>query len=221
MTMTIAEKSLPNNAHDQTQALTKVLDQLNHTFAGFNITMEKIQQGHDFQKSLQNRKIKILGFMAVAIVLVIVALGMHMFYVVHTMQQIMTNMSEDMGAMRQYMEEMTGSMSDMTSDIGKMTVQVTGMGELMESMSTEMHNVSSDLRKMSGNMRQMSGDMGQIAADMQYLRKATVAMESSTRSMTRKVNEMSNTVSPVMEGARQFMPFVPWGGGGRNRYPRR
>ncbi len=91
----MTETNNPNKDESETTALKNVLDQLNHTFAGFNITMEKIQQGHDLEKRIQNRKIKILAFMAVAIVLVVVALGMHMFYVVHT--QIMSSMSQDMG----------------------------------------------------------------------------------------------------------------------------
>ncbi len=56
--------------------------------------MEKIQQGHDLQKRLQNSKNKILTFIVVAIILVV---AMHMFYVVQTMQHIMSSMSQDGG----------------------------------------------------------------------------------------------------------------------------
>jgi hypothetical protein len=34
-----------------------------------------------------------------------------------------------------------------------------------------------------------------------------VYMEYSIRTLTKKVNDMSNAVSPVMDGARQFMPW--------------
>jgi hypothetical protein len=49
----------------------------------------------------------------------------------------------------------------------------------------------------------MSKDMGKV-------RKATVYMEYSIRSLTQKVNQMSNSLSPVMDGARKFMPWSPY-----------
>ena len=213
----MTENNSKDNATDHQVALANVLDKLNHTFYGLNTTMDKIQQHNNTQKHVQDKKIKILTFIAVAIVLVVVALASHIFYVIHTMEQVMTSMSMDMGEMRQYMhkmtasmENMTASMENMTHDMGTMTVKVTTMGDNVQHMSSNMQQVSSDLRQMSNDMQQISGDM-------RDMRKATVLIESSTRSMTRQVNQMSNTVSPVMDGARQFMPFVPW----NNRYPRR
>ena len=199
-----------DDATDNQAALLTVLDKLTLTFAGLNATMANIQQHHHTQKHVQDKKIKILTFIAVAIVLVVVALESHIFYVIHTMEQVMTSMSTDMGEMRQYMHKMTASMENMTHDMQTMTVKVSTMGDNVQQMSSNMQQVSGDLRQVSKDMQQISGDM-------RDLRQATVLIESSTRSMTRKVNQMSNTVSPVMEGARQFMPFMPWG----SRYPRR
>jgi uncharacterized protein YoxC len=205
MTEIMTEITETDNLSTQQEPVASLLEKFNHTFDSLNTTMKTIQQDNEGRKRLADKNSKVFTFMAISIVLIVIALGVHMFYVIYAMQQIMSNMSQDMGEMRKHMQKMTVSMTNMTQDMRTMTVKVSNMSGNMQQVSTELH--------------QMSSNMQQITSNMQDMRQATVLMESSTRNMTRKVNEMSNTVSPVMAGARQFMPFMPWGG--NRRYSRR
>ncbi len=73
----MTETNDKDNATDNQAALANVLDKLAHTFDGLNTTMENIQANNNTQKHVQDKKIKILSFIAVAIVLVVVALASH------------------------------------------------------------------------------------------------------------------------------------------------
>ena len=188
----------------------ELLVALKGTFDRLNGTIETIQKDRANHDRIKQKKINALRLLAVPVILLVVALSAYMFYMASLMEQAMSNMSNDMSNMRNNMQTMTSSIEQITNSIEKITnnvqilaVNVTSMNKLMVQMSRNMQVVAVDLHKMSDNMIVMSEDMGKV-------RQATVYMEYSIRSLTQKVKQMSNSLSPVMDGARQFMPWGPF-----------
>jgi uncharacterized protein YoxC len=206
-----------SNVVNNPATLASTLEKLSTSFEGLNATMEQIRRDND--KRTEDKPMKLFQFMAIAIVLIVIALAGHMFYVIQAMEKIMSTMSHDMGEMRKHTLQMTASMENMTQYMQTMTTKVSTMSNDMEKISGNMQNMSTNMQQVSGELHLMSSNMEQISSDMRDMRQATILMETNTRTMSRKLNEMSSTVSPVMEGARKFMPFMPnspW-----NHYSRR
>jgi methyl-accepting chemotaxis protein len=204
------EKENPSTPTNPQTDTPELLEALKGTFDRLNSTIEQIQADRENHDRIKQKKINALRLLAAPAILLVVALSAYMFYMASLMEQAISNMSNDMSNMRNNMQTMTSSMGKITDSIGKITdnvqilaVNVTNMNKVMIQMSRNMQVVSVDLHKMSENMIVMSEDMGKV-------RKATVYMEYSIRSLTQKVDKMSNAVSPVMEGARTFMPWGPY-----------
>ncbi len=188
----------------------ELLQTLTETFGRLNSTIEQIQEDRRNHDRIKQKKINALRLLAAPMILLVIALSVYIFYMASLMEQAMSSMSKDMNSMQTNMNTMTNSMGKITDNVQTLAVNVTSMNKIMVQMSKNMQIFSTDLHKMSDNMIVMSDNMINMSGDVQKMRKATVYMEYSIRTLTQKVNEMSNAVSPVMDGARQFMPWMPY-----------
>jgi methyl-accepting chemotaxis protein len=202
MTETLDKENPSNPANSQIDT-PELLNTLKVTFDRLNGTIEKIQADRENHDRIKQKKINALRLLAVPVILLVIILSAYIFYMASLMEQAMSNMSNNMSSMRNNMQTMTNSIEKITGNVQILAVNVTSMNKVMIQMSKDMRIVSTDLHTMSDNMIVMSKDMGKV-------RKATVYMEYSIRSLTQKVNQMSNSLSPVMDGARKFMPWSPY-----------
>ncbi|MET0089257.1 MAG: hypothetical protein ABW068_04415 [Candidatus Thiodiazotropha sp.] len=81
------------------------------------------------------------------------------------------------------------------------------MERSMTYMSADMHRIQNTIASISQDTRTMSGGVIQMNDHMQQMNGNMNHLNRNVGVMTQDVGNMSHTVSPVMNGMRNFLPF--------------
>jgi uncharacterized protein YoxC len=127
----------------------------------------------------QSYKIQRIKIFSLPGTVIAIAALVYLFYVVHVMESSMTSMSADMHRIENHI-----------ASIGQDTT-----------------NMASGVNDMNKNMTQMNGNMTSMTSQVQGMNNNMGQLNRNVGVMTHDVGNMSQTVSPVMNGMRNFMPF--------------
>ncbi|MBV2091983.1 MAG: hypothetical protein KUF72_13965 [Candidatus Thiodiazotropha sp. (ex Ctena orbiculata)] len=127
----------------------------------------------------QTYKIQRIKLFSLPGTVIAVAALIYLFYVVHVMESSMTSMSADMNRIQGH---------------------IASIGQDTASMSSGVNNMNKNITELNGNMSSMTSQVKGMNSNMGHLNR-------NVGVMTHDVGNMSHTVSPVMNGMRNFMPF--------------
>jgi uncharacterized protein YoxC len=127
----------------------------------------------------QSYKIQRIKIFSLPGTVIAIAALVYLFYVVHVMESSMTSMSADM-------HRIEGHIAAIGQDTTNMATGVNDMNQNITQLNGNMSSMTSQVKDMNNNMGHLNRNVGV---------------------MTHDVGNMSQTVSPVMNGMRNFMPF--------------
>ncbi|MEJ2622785.1 MAG: hypothetical protein P8163_21880, partial [Candidatus Thiodiazotropha sp.] len=127
----------------------------------------------------QSYKIQRIKIFSLPGTIIAIAALVYLFYVVNVMESSMTSMSADM-------HRIEGHIAAIGQDTTNMATGVNDMNQNITQMNGNMSSMTSQVKGMNNNMGHLNRNVGV---------------------MTHDVGNMSQTVSPVMNGMRNFMPF--------------
>lgn len=188
--MTDTQVTSPTTPLTTEEALIKLsasLDTLNATFKELHIDNDQLEKILESHNRHQKRFIWLASILALPLLIVTSYLVTSMFKTISNMDKNMTSMSQDMSAMNTHMTAMSKDMSMMVSHINSMKDNMNIMSTKMTDMSSDMGSMTKDVRSMNRGMRYMTHDMRYMARDM---------------------NDMTDTMTPVMGGVEDLMPWT-------------
>ena len=141
----------------------------------------------------QSFKIQRIKLFSVPGTLIATAAMVYLFYVVHVMESSMTSMSKDMHHIQGYIANISGDTHNMSDGVAQMNHQMAQMNGSMSNIDQQMTDMNSSMGEINTQVKGMNGNMGHL--------------NRSVGVMTHDVGNMSHTISPVMGGMRNFMPF--------------
>jgi uncharacterized protein YoxC len=173
-----------------TQSLNKAFDQVHTEAQERQQLLEEKLETIEKEQSYRIQRIKILSFPGTIIATIAL---LYLFYVVHIMERSMTSISEDMNHLR-------GSVAMISGNTNIMSDGVVNMNNQMVQMNSNMSNIDQQMADMNSNMENIDTHVAGMNGNMTHLNR-------SVGVMTNDVGAMSQSVSPVMSGMRNFMPF--------------
>lgn len=205
-----------NNNNDET-IVANLLKDFKGTFEELNNTMVQIQTSMSKKDKDGDRANTTFKWLIAAMAIIFIIIGAPMFLWFYSMVDDMRLMSKSMVVMTDNVTEMSKNLNKMSNDMHNMLDKINSMSIEIKTMSGNMGNMSHDIHSMSTNVNNMTIDMNQISSDMRNMRYATVSIQNGLNNMTqdigvmtKDVNQMSNTVSPTIDGVRQLMLLLPF-----------
>lgn len=202
-----------------------LLESLNRTFDRVNETLSALHRDNDEreqayrqhyglvqtqlqlqQKHLEihDRRLRILRVVALAAVAIVFFISAP---VAVQMYRLVDGMADDMQSMAGDMRGMAANMTVMSENIHTLSGRIVLMTDDMRSMAGDMRQMAGNLASMHTDMNGLSADVKTLTGEISFMRQATVSMDHGMRRMTTDMSAMSNTISPVMHGFQQFMPW--------------
>ncbi|MCU7935053.1 MAG: hypothetical protein KZQ99_09255 [Candidatus Thiodiazotropha sp. (ex Dulcina madagascariensis)] len=167
----------------QEKIIEEFSDRLTQAFKQTHAEAEEreklLQEKLDAIEKEQTYRIQRIKLFSLPGTLIAIAALIYLFYVVHIMERSMTSMSADI-------HQIQGHIAFIGTDTHSMSKGVSEMNRQMSQMNGNMQAITTQVKGMNGNMNHLNSNVGV---------------------MTRDVGAMSHTVSPVMNGMRNFFPF--------------
>ena len=176
-------------------------------------TLNLLREDYEQREKLEKRKSqRTIGFL-VLIGIIAFMVGGHMFTVIHTMEDDMTNMSKQMTDMSLYMNSMHENMASMNASMGTMNTNMASMSGDMRVMRTAMVPMAQNVAVMSANMTEMNDTMKSVPAmqrDVHRMTNTMNYMQQDTHWMRNGVGSMARDTGAMGQPFRAMDFFLPY-----------